>query len=156
MVFQSNRLVLQYGLLHCYGTLMGPDYKLTYLDAHQSLLQTPLIQPVSTPLSSTRMYPDLFCPNVHCSQLRAAYATKDAKYGSFQMNYMKWFEIMKLMYSITCWILCWQRYWKLPLCAFFCSKIVHARAYWTNMQKNAERKNILRLRDRYWNVGKHL
>ena len=40
---------LQYGLLYCYGTLMGPDYKLTYLDVHQSLLQTPLIQPVSTP-----------------------------------------------------------------------------------------------------------
>ena len=77
---KSSRGV-QYGLLYCYGTLMVPDYKLMYLDVHQSLLQTPLIQPISTPLFSTRMYPDLFCPNVHCSQLRAAYATKDAKYN---------------------------------------------------------------------------
>ena len=78
-MYSSNCLV-QYGLLHCYGTLMGPDYKLMYLDVHQPLLQTPLIQPVSTPLFSKGMSPDLFCPKVHCSQFRLAYATKDAKY----------------------------------------------------------------------------
>ena len=33
---------MQYGLFYCYGTLMGPDYKLTYFEVHQSLLQTPL------------------------------------------------------------------------------------------------------------------
>ena len=81
LILIKINVIVQYGLLYCYGTLMGPDYKLTYLDVHQSLLQTPLLQPVSTPLFSTRMYPDLFCPNVHCSQLRAAYATKDAKYN---------------------------------------------------------------------------
>ena len=51
--------------LHCHGALMGPDYKLTYLDVHQSLLQTPLLQPVPTPLFSTRMYPDLIRSTVH-------------------------------------------------------------------------------------------
>ena len=42
-------IAVQYGLLY-YGTLMGPDYRLTYLNVHKSLLQTPLLQLVSTPL----------------------------------------------------------------------------------------------------------
>ena len=85
--FVSGPDSLQYGLFHCYDTLMGPDYKLTYFEVHQSLLQTPLVQPVSTPLFSTTLYPGLFCSKTHRSQLRSALATKDAKHESFQMNY---------------------------------------------------------------------
>ena len=47
----ASSLPLQYGLLHCSGTLMGPSHKLTYLSVHQSLFTDPLSQPVSTPVS---------------------------------------------------------------------------------------------------------
>ena len=61
---------------------MGPEYKLTYWDVHKSLLQTPLSQPVSTPLFLQGFTPTCSGPNVLCSRFRRAYATKDANMSS--------------------------------------------------------------------------
>ena len=72
--------MLQYGLLHCNGIQIRPNYKLTYLDVHRSLLQTfPDTARFITPCFTSKDVPrPIFCSNVQCSQFLLAYATKDA------------------------------------------------------------------------------
>ena len=58
--------------------LNGTRVQTNILNVHQSLLQTPLLQPVSTPLFLQGFTPTCSDASAHCSQFRLAYETKDA------------------------------------------------------------------------------
>ena len=53
--------------------------------------------------------------------------------------------------------LCWHRYWKLDFYAFSALKLKLFMLVQIELTcKKCRKKNILRLKDRYWNIGKHL
>ena len=72
MVIWERAMKVQYGLLHYYGTSVGPGYKLTYFKSTPvSFTDSHGAACFNAPVFTT-LYPGLFCSTRRRSQLRSA------------------------------------------------------------------------------------